>query len=222
MSLLTPYFGEAKTQVIFAADLPTASENIHVISQIADLIDVIKISSALAFREGPNVFRKLSELFGLPVFADLKIADVPHTNADIVRVAKDSGASAVMVHAFVGPDGILAALEAAAGELAIIAQLELTSPGGEVFNVPITNDMAKLASNLGVHGVQAPGNRPDKIRHIRHIIGAQVGIVCCGVGAQGGQFEEVVSAGADYAIIGRAIYLSKSPRRALLEIRKSS
>jgi orotidine-5'-phosphate decarboxylase len=185
------------------------------LEHIRELIDAIKVPNALALQEGASVYSRFSDKFGLPVFADLKIADVPHTNAEIVRVACDRGASAVMIHAFVGPDGILAALDAANGRAAVIAQLELTSPGGVVFNSPITEGMAELAANLGVDGVQAPGNRPIRIRQIRKIVGSEVGIVCCGVGIQGGQFRDVVKSGADYAIIGRAIYQADDPGLAL-------
>lgn len=199
--MLKRYFGPAASRVIFAADLPSFDANVSVLQQICELVDVIKVPNALAFREGAHVYGRLSDMFGLPVFADLKVADVPHTNAEIVRVACDGGASAVMIHAFVGPDGIMAALDAAKSRAAVIAQLELTSPGGEVFNSPITEDMAKLSASLGVDGVQAPGNRTSRIREIRKIVGNEIGIVCCGVGAQGGQFRDVVESGADYAII---------------------
>lgn len=220
MSLLSPFFGERRTSIIFAADLNSFEENARILSSVSDLVDVIKVSTALTFREGPSVYRRFHEKFGLPIFADLKVADVPHTNADIVGVARAGGASAVMVHAFVGPDGILAALDAAEGRVAIIAQLELTSPGGQVFNASIADAMAKLVSGLGVQGVQAPGNRPARIRKIREIVGQELGMVCCGVGAQGGRIRSVIAAGGDYAIVGRAIYSAQDPRQAIYDLRK--
>jgi orotidine-5'-phosphate decarboxylase len=218
LSLLKKYFGDEESHVIFAADRPSLEENLAVLAEIREAIDVIKVPTFLALTEGVRVYGRLSDTFGLPVFADLKIADVPHTNGEIVRVARESGAAGVMVHAFVGPDGLSAALDAAKGAVAVIAQLELTSPGGEVFNAPISDALATLSSGMGVDGVQAPGNRPERIRRIRQIVGKEIGIVCCGVGVQGGQFEEVMDAGANYAIIGRAIYQSEHPLEALAGI----
>ncbi len=209
------YFGKPKTRIMFAADLPTYEENEKVLDIISDSIDVIKINCPLVYKEGMDVITRLRDRFDLPVFADLKVGDVPHTNAAIVSLARDAGAAAIMVHAFTGPDGIEAAIDSSNGELGIICQIELTNPGGKIFNAPISGDMAKLAGTCNIFGVQAPGNRPDRISAIREIVGPDRTIVCCGVGAQGGNYQKVISSGGSYAIIGRAIYNADDPLEAV-------
>lgn len=200
---------------MFAADLPTYDENVRILDQISDTVDVIKVNCPLIYREGMGIISRLRDRFERPVFADLKVGDVPHTNAAIVALARDAGAAAVMVHAFTGPDGIDAAIEASQQKLGIICQIELTNPGGQIFNAPIADDMARLASSCQIFGVQAPGNRPDRIAAIREIVGPDHVIVCCGVGAQGGNYRNVIDNGGSYAIIGRAIYNAPDPRGAI-------
>lgn len=209
------HFGVPRSRIILAADKPTLAENCRVLDKVADRVDVIKISTALVMTESPEVVPRLRERYGLPVFADLKVADVPHTCQAITKVMKDVGANAVMVHGIVGPDAIQDCIETADDELGIIVQLELTHPGGLMFTQGIADDMAAAASTLDIFGVQAPGNRPNRVSAIRKIVGEGATIVCCGIGAQGGKYREALEAGGSYAIIGRAIYDADDPGAAV-------
>lgn len=212
------YFGSWITGIIFAADLPTSEENFRILDLIYDRIDVIKLSGFLALKESISCIRAFKERYQKPIFADFKVADVPHTNEKIVEIVRDQGGDAVMVHGIVGPDGIESCIKASKGELGIIMQIELTHPGGLMFTSPMAQDLAQLASCTEVYGVQAPGNRPDKIGKIRQIVGPKKTIVCCGVGAQGGTYHGVLTAGGNYPIIGRAIYEAKQPREAIQQL----
>lgn len=212
------YFGPPNSRIIFAADLPSEAGNSRVLEMIADKVDVIKVNIPLILRESPAVITRLRNRFGLPVFADVKIADVPHTCREIVKIMRDAAASAVMVHGIVGPDALAECMDAAAGALGLIVQLELTNPGGLIFTQPIANDMARAASLLDVYGYQSPGNRPERIRAIRDIVGPEPVIVCCGIGVQGGVYGDAIDAGGTYAIVGRAIYNSPNPLKAVQEI----
>lgn len=212
------YFGPWKTGIIFAADLPTSEENFRILDEMADEIDVIKLSGFLALKESVRCIRRFKDRYQKPILADFKVADVPHTNEKIVEISKNEGASAIMVHGIIGPDGIDSCLKAAGGEVGIILQIELTNPGGLLFTAPLALDLAKLAACSEVYGVQAPGNRPDKIAKIREIVGPQKILVCCGVGYQGGTYQSVLKAGGNYPIIGRAIYEAASPKEAIKQL----
>jgi orotidine-5'-phosphate decarboxylase len=212
------YFGPKKTNIIFAADLPSLDGNLKLLDQIVEFIDVIKVCSPLIYEESAKSIRILADRYKKPIFADLKIADIPYTSANVIRMVRDKGGKAAMVHGFIGADGIMECLDAAREDLGIIIQLELTNPGGLLFTQPIANDVAKLASSLGVYGTQAPGNRPERIKAIRNIIGPEKIIVCCGVGHQGGTLSSVLESGGDYAIIGRAIHQSTDPVKAIQQI----
>jgi len=212
------FLGTPKSHIIFAADLPTLDENLKVIDEIQHQIDVIKVCSPLIYGESVKAIQKLADRYNKPIFADLKVADIPYTSASIVKMVRDNGGKAVMVHGFIGIDGIEECLKAADDKIGIIIQLELTNPGGILFTQPIADDIAKLSSTLNIYGTQAPGNRPDRIRAIRNIIGPEKIIVCCGVGYQGGTLKGVIESGGDYAIIGRAIYKAPSPLEAVQSI----
>ena len=212
------HFGVWKTGIIFAADLPSSEDNFRILEEIQDEIDVIKISGSLALKEGVQCLRKFKDRYNKPIFADFKVADVPHINEKIIQMVKDQGGNAVMVHGIIGLDGIESCLRVANDELGIIMQIELTNPGGLMFTSPIATDLAKLAAFTGVYGVQAPGNRADKIAKIREIVGPKTTIVCCGVGYQGGTYQKVLNAGGNYPIIGRAIYAAAQPKEAIKQL----
>ena len=107
-----------------------------------------------------------------------------------------------------------AAVEAAAGKADIIAVTEMSHPGAKMFTAQHAEEMARLGVECGVAGFIAPATRPDRIRAIREVIGDSKKILSPGVGAQGGKASDAISAGADYAIVGRAIYGAEDPRAA--------
>ena len=60
-------------------------------------------------------------------------------------------------------------------------------------------------------------DEPERIAAIRKIIGDRE-ILSPGVGAQGGSAADAIKAGADYVIVGRAIYKSDNPRQVAEDI----
>ena len=99
----------------------------------------------------------------------------------------------------------------AAGGADIYAVTEMSHPGGRMFTALHAEEMARLGVECGVSGVIAPATRPERIAAIREVIG-DLKILSPGVGAQGGKASDAIRAGADYAIVGRAIYGSEDPR----------
>ncbi|HID39271.1 MAG TPA: orotidine-5'-phosphate decarboxylase [Calditrichaeota bacterium] len=153
-----------------------------------------------------------------PVIADFKIADVPHISKIITRIAVNGGCDGVIVHGFVGPDSIEACIIEAKENMVFVAT-ELTSLGGKYFTQPVANDLATMAKEIGAYGIQVPGNRPERIKKIRQLVGNELTIISCGIGAQGGKFGSAIKAGADFEIIGRAIYDSENPEIKIKEIK---
>ena len=77
----------------------------------------------------------------------------------------------------------------------------------------VADQLAKLAVEVGATGVIAPATRPERIAHVRSIVGNLL-ILSPGVGAQGGSAVEAVRQGADYVIVGRSIYSDPDPQAA--------
>ena len=90
-----------------------------------------------------------------------------------------------MIHGIVGPDGLEEAMNVADDKISLVVQTEFTHPGGLVYTQKIADSLVELAVQYGCQAVQAPGNRPDRIREVKKIVQDKCKIVCCGVGAQG-------------------------------------
>lgn len=109
------------------------------------------------------------------------------------------------------------AVDTAAGRGNIYAVTEMSHPGGKEFTAPNAEALALVGVRCGVKGFIAPATRPDRIAAIRKVIGDRE-ILSPGVGAQGGSASAAISAGADYVIVGRAIYKSDDPSKVAGDI----
>lgn len=201
------------SRLVLALDETDGTKALKVADAVGDLVDAIKINWPLVLSEGPQMITELSKRS--EVICDFKVADIPNTVRLIVENAVSRGASAVIVHAFTGDDSLRAAVEAA-GDAEIYAVTEMSHPGAKLFTAQHAEEMARLGVECGAAGFIAPATRPDRIRAIRNVIGESKKILSPGVGAQGGKASDAISAGADYAIVGRAIYGSDNPRASAL------
>ena len=196
------------SRLILALDETDGAKALKVAESVSGIVDAIKINWPRVLSEGPGMITKLSELSD--VICDFKVADIPNTVRLIVENAVARGASGVNVHAFTGDDSLRAAVEAASGA-DIYAVTEMSHPGGKMFTALHAEEMARLGVECGVSGFIAPATRPERISAIRDVIG-DLKILSPGVGAQGGKASDAIRAGADYAIVGRAIYGSEDPK----------
>lgn len=201
------------SRLVLALDETDGSKALAIADAVGDLVDAIKINWPLVLSEGPSMITELSKRS--EVICDFKVADIPNTVRLIVENAVSRGASAVIVHAFTGDDSLRAAVEAA-GDAEIYAVTEMSHPGAKMFTAQHAEEMARLGVECGATGFIAPATRPDRIRAIRNVIGPDRKILSPGVGAQGGKASDAISAGADYAIVGRAIYGAENPRASAL------
>lgn len=190
-----------------ALDETNDKKALDIADSVSDIVDAIKINWPLVLSAGPEMITELSKI--TEVICDFKIADIPNTVRLIVEGSVARGASGVIVHAFPGEDSLREAV-AAAGDADIFAVTEMSHPGGVTFTAPHAEEMAEMGVRCGVAGFIAPATRPDRIERIRNIIGNRL-ILSPGVGAQGGSASSAISAGADYVIVGRAIYDAKDP-----------
>ena len=199
------------SRLVLALDETDGAKAMAVAKEVGDIVDAIKINWPLVLSEGPQMITRLADMS--EVICDFKVADIPNTVRLIVENSVSRGASAVIVHAFTGDDSLRAAVEAA-GDAEIYAVTEMSHPGAKMFTALHAEEMASMASECGATGFIAPATRPDRISAIRAVIGPEKKILSPGVGAQGGKASDAIRAGADYAIVGRAIYGSDDPRKA--------
>lgn len=201
-----------RNHLIFSLDVIEKNDALKLAKIVARYVDAIKINYPIVLANGLSIIEEIKRITDFPIIADFKVADVPITARKILDLTFNAGADAIMVHGFVGPDIAKDCVDfARKREKGIFFVTELTSPGGAVFTQLIADDVARMAKNLHATGVQAPGTRPHRIRTIRQIVGDELIIISCGIGAQGGQVGSAISAGADYEMIGRMIYNSTDP-----------
>ena len=197
---------QKRNRVILALDVTSKADALRVANAARNYVDAIKINWPLILSAGPEIIREVSKL--KDVICDLKIADIPNTNRLIVEQAMSRGATAVIAHGFTGEDSVKACIDAAKGQVFVVT--EMSHPGGKQFTAPIADKLAILAKEAGARGIVAPATRPERIADLRELIG-KLEIISPGVGAQGGKASDAIRAGADYIIVGRAIYESSDP-----------
>ncbi|NJE08602.1 orotidine-5'-phosphate decarboxylase [Thermococcus sp. M39] len=196
--------------IILALDVYERDKALKIAEETRDYLWAIKINWPLILGSGVGIIRELKERTGLPIIADLKVADIPNTNKLIAKKVFGEGADYIIVHGFVGRDSVRAVME----EGNTIIVVEMSHPGAEEFIQPITDKLIEMANELKPFGVIAPGTRPERIRYIRERLDKDIKILTPGIGAQGGRAKEALKAGADYIIVGRAIYNADNPREA--------
>ena len=184
-----------ETRVVLALDETDGYKAMKIVDSVSDYIDAVKINWPLVLSAGPDMIGRLAEI--TDVICDFKVADIPNTVRLIVENCVSRGASAIIVHAFTGDDSMRAAVEAADGKADIIAVTEMSHPGGLMFTAKHAEELAKMGVENGAAGFIAPATRPDRISLIRSI---------------------AIKAGADYVIVGRAIYEADDPRSVAKQI----
>lgn len=197
---------QKKNRIILALDVTSRADAMRVVEAVKGYVDAIKINWPLVLATGPDIIREMSRV--KDVICDFKIADIPNTNKLIVEQAMSRGASAVICHGFTGDDSVKACVDAAKGQVFVVT--EMSHPGGKQFTAPLADKLAALAKSVGARGIVAPATRPERIAALRKIIGG-LEIISPGVGAQGGKASDAIRAGADYIIVGRAIYDAPDP-----------
>ena len=117
-----------------------------------------------------------------------------------------------MVCGPMGPDAIRDCRAATMGKLLFVFT-EFTFETGMVSEA-MADDYVHVAMLTGCDGVQVPATRIGRVRHVRKIVGDEMLIISCGVGTQTicgqpsmrPQLGSLIAEGADYEIVGRAIY----------------
>ena len=202
------------SRLILALDVYERERALQIARETADYLWAIKVNWPLIIGSGLGIVTELKEETGLPVIADLKLADIPNTNRLIAGKVFEAGADYIIAHSFVGSDSVRAVMEL--GKTIIV--VEMSHPGAREFIQPVTDKLIELANHLKPFGVIAPATRPERVAYIRSKLKPGIKILTPGVGAQGGKAGEVLKAGADYIIVGRSIYASDNPRESARRI----
>jgi len=165
-----------------------------------------------------KIVRRAHEL-GLPTIMDAKINDIGNTNRTIAEYYFQAGFDAVIASPFVGwEEGLQPVFEVAEQmKRGVIVLVYMSHKGasegyGQTVRNPKTGELrsqymvfTEKALEWRADGAVVGATYPEKIREVYAVLKDKVPIYSPGVGAQGGDIQAAVEAGARYLIVGRNI-----------------
>jgi orotidine-5'-phosphate decarboxylase len=203
-----------------------------VLGAVKEGIAAVKVNHHLLLPFGLEGLRGVVETChreGLPLIADLKLNDIESTNLNAVDSLTDYGFGAVIANPFVGKDEglgkVVERMHSRGGGVLLLVYMShrgadegfgLRAEGGD----PLYRVFARRARDWKADGVVVSAKDPVKIGEVKGIVGKDCLVFSPGVGAQGGDAQSGVAAGADFVIVGRTIVEAADPAKALASVRQ--
>lgn len=208
----------------------------HILESVHPYICAVKFNHHLilplgVFNGVQKLVRKAHEK-GLLTIMDCKVNDIGATNQIIAEYYYRAGFDALIANPFVGwEEGLKPVFEVAEKlHKGVILLIYMSHKGAaEGYGQTVVDAesgrktpqyilFARKALKWDADGVVVGATYPEKIREICKVLGGKIPIYSPGVGAQGGEIEATLKAGANYLIVGRAITLSENPAESAKNI----
>ena len=210
-------------RICAALDLPDPQSAARLAAKLQGHVGVFKIGLELFVAHGPAAVEPIRK-FGLPIFLDLKLHDLPQTVESAARGVAKLGVQYLTVHASGGAEMIRAARRALP-ETKLLAVTVLTSLGeDEQREIGIPADavlrLALLAVKAGADGIVCA---PTDVAALRAALGPLPLIVVPGVRPAGsakgdqrrtGTPRQAIEAGASLLVVGRPLRDAPDPAAA--------
>lgn len=205
--------------IILAVDTRDFETAQRWIEATRESISVYKLGLEFFLTFGAEGVRKIKNDFGVDIFLDLKLHDIPNTVASAAAAVSDLSPRFLTVHASGGSTMVKAAVDAVP-HIDITAVTVLTSLSEEdLFEIGFANpalESAVALASLSVKaGAKAIVSSPLEIAAIRSAVGEKPIIITPGVrpaGSQGSDDQvrtmtpsQAIASGANYVVIGRPI-----------------
>ena len=213
--------------ILVALDRPDLDSAKALVRQLDGRVGGFKVGLELVMSEGPRAISEIAA-FGSPVFADLKLHDIPNTVGKAARQVARHGARWVTVHSSGGGEMIEAAVNGLASggsdETGVLAVTVLTSlDSSELEAVGVARSLeeqvgvlSRIAETGGAEGVICSPKEAGVVKSVS----TDLITVTPGVRLDGGDVHdqkrvstplEAVKMGADLLVIGRAITSADNP-----------
>ena len=200
---------------------PAAAERLA--SRLAGHVGLFKVGLELFLAHGRASVDAIRK-FGLPIFLDLKLHDIPQTVERAARGVAELGVDYLTVHASGGSEMIRAARRALP-RTKLLAVTALTSLGpDDLAAVGLARDavprLARLAVAAGADGVVCA---PQEVSALRASLGPELLLVVPGIRPAGAAPDdqrrtatpaEAIRAGASILVIGRPLRDASDPAAA--------
>jgi orotidine-5'-phosphate decarboxylase len=219
--------------IFVAIDTQDATRATEIAKAVRGHAGGLKLGLEFFSAQGPAGVRRIAE-FGLPIFLDLKLHDIPNTVARAVEALAPLEPAILTVHAAGGHEMLLAAKRAAPPSTKVVAVTLLTSlDAADLADLGIDRSPAEqvarfawVARDAGIDGIVCSGEE---------VAGAHGAwpdgyLVVPGIrphGADVGDQKRVVTPakaiddGASVLVIGRPITAAPDPAHALMDIQRS-
>lgn len=209
------------SRLILALDEPDLKEAMHVLRKAGPHLAAVKVHPEHALLWGKSHDKTVEKIKAeVPlVILDAKLADIPESNAFKAKYYLEQGYDAIICHGFAGSQSVQAIVDVAQGKGVFL--LTAMTPPGHLFDEGVVSKLCGIAQTVPVSGVIAPGNQYELLARIRATIGPAKTILSPGIGAQGGDAQKALSAGTDFAIVGRAIVNAEKPAIAAKHLKKA-
>ncbi|NUP10360.1 MAG: orotidine-5'-phosphate decarboxylase [Polyangiaceae bacterium] len=212
--------------IAVALDVSTLEEAKRLAGAVAPHVGVLKVGLELFVRYGTSAVEAIAP-FGVPIFLDLKLHDIPETVGRSVASARDLGVRFLTIHASGGPAMLRAAANAAGDQLRLLGVTVLTSISPDDLrsigvSAPVdehARSLARACHDAGVTGlVTSALEAPVLRRELPSSFLVTPGIRPSGA-ARGDQSRvatpgDAVRAGADLLVVGRPIRDAADPAAA--------
>ncbi|MDH3658101.1 MAG: orotidine-5'-phosphate decarboxylase [Nitrosopumilus sp.] len=170
--------------------------------------------------------------YGLQTIADIKLNDIGNTNRITTENLWNLGFDAVIANPIMGLDSLKNLVKSShKHDKGVITLCHMSAPEAKLsYDMEIKmgkkQQLYQLFLNWAlaakVDGIVVGATFPKIIQYCAKKAGKNLSIFSPGIGTQGGSANEVISAGADYLIVGRTILNSKNPVSVAKELHLQS
>lgn len=216
--------------IYVAIDTPDLAKAQHLAGQVRHHVGGLKLGLEFFCAHGHHGVHEMMK-FGLPIFLDLKLHDIPNTVAKAVQALHLLEPAILTVHA-AGGRAMLEDAKAAAGvNTKVVAVTVLTSlDDGDLLDIGVggkaedqVRRLADLAQSAGLDGIVCSGEEVAMAKKAWHDGFFVVPGVRPTGGAMGDQKRAVtprqaLDRGASILVVGRPISLAENPDMAAREI----
>ncbi|MDH3276584.1 MAG: orotidine 5'-phosphate decarboxylase [Nitrosopumilus sp.] len=218
-----------KGKTILANDYDSSIKNlesktIQNIKKLHPYLCAIKLNFHLLLPLGSKQISKINKTahnFGLQTIADIKLNDIGNTNRVTAETLWDLGFDALIANPIMGLDSLKNLVKFShKNQKGIITLCHMSAPEAKLsYDMEVKMKKKQQLYQLflewalesRVDGIVVGATFPKIITYCKTLARKNLSIYSPGVGTQGGNAKEVISAGANYLIVGRTILNAKNP-----------
>ena len=200
------------------------SKTIQNIKKLHPYLCAIKLNFHLLLPLGSKQILKINKTaheFGLQTIADIKLNDIGNTNKVTAQNLWDLGFDALIANPIMGLDSLKNLINFShKNGKGVITLCHMSAPEAKLsydmeIKIKKKQQLYQLfldwALKSKADGIVVGATFPKIISYCNKLAGKKLSIYSPGIGTQGGNANEVISAGSNFLIVGRTILNAKNP-----------